>query len=198
MSEITGAGNSFGGRSDKVSKEGNKSWLVWCSVRYMVGVMSKINIFYIPKYNYNLTHETTKHRIIGDITTSERRISPIEQKVIAISAEPYHGRCEMDSHADTTVAGKNCSVLRFINRSCDVAPFSDNVTLMRDIPIVTAVTRYTSANGRNYILVFNEDLYIPDMKHALINPNQCQHFGADVQYIPYRDKETMVINSPDE
>ena len=35
ISEITGAGYSFGGISDRVSKKGNKSLLVWCSVIYI-------------------------------------------------------------------------------------------------------------------------------------------------------------------
>ena len=35
----------------------------------------------------------------------------------------------MDSHADTTVAGKNCAVLQYTDRSCDVSPFSDKAQL---------------------------------------------------------------------
>ena len=69
---------------------------------------------------------------------------------------------------------------------------------MKDIPIVSAATGYTSVNGRNYILVFNEALYISDMEHTLINPNQCRHFGADVQDNPYHDNEPMAITRPDE
>ena len=164
----------------------------------MLGVMCKIKICYNPKYNHNQMHETTTYRVIGDITTSERRISSTKRKLSASSREQYHGRCEMDSHADTTVAGKNCAVLRYTDRSCDVAPFSDKYTPMKDIPIVLAATGYTSANGRNYILVFNEALYIQDMEHTLINPNQCRHFGADVQDNPYHDNEPMAITSPDE
>ena len=110
----------------------------------MSGVMCKINFFYNPKYNHNQMHETTIYRVIGDITTSERWISSTERKVSAISREPYHGRCEMDSYADTTVAGKNCAVLRYTDRSCAVAPFSDKYTSMKDIPIVSAATGYTS------------------------------------------------------
>ena len=56
--------------------------------------MCKINICYNPKYNHNQMHDTKIYRVIGDITTSERRISSTERKVTAISREPYHGRCK--------------------------------------------------------------------------------------------------------
>ena len=49
-------------------------------------------------------------------------------------------------------------------------------TPMKDVPNVSAATGYASSNGRSYILVFNEALYMKDMKHTLTNPNQCHHF----------------------
>ena len=51
-------------------------------------------------------------------------------------------------------------------------------TPMKDLPTVSATTRFTSANGRIYILVFDQALYMKDMEHTLINPNQWQNFGA--------------------
>ena len=68
---------------------------------------------------------------------------------------------------------------------------------MKDIPIVSAATGFTSEKGRNYILVFHEALYMPDMRHTLINPNQCWHFGAKVQDNPYHENWPMSIESPD-
>ena len=56
---------------------------------------------------------------------------------------------KLDSHADTTVAGKNCVILRYTDRRCDVAPFSDKYTPTKDVLIVSGATGYTSANGRN-------------------------------------------------
>ena len=100
-------------------------------------------------------------RILSDITTSKRRISQT-QRVVNTNKEDtsFHGRSKLDIHADTTVAGKNCIILRYTDRSCGVAPFSDKYTQMKDVPIVSEATGYTSANGRNYIYVFNEALYI--------------------------------------
>ena len=54
-----------------------------------------------------------------------------------------------------------------------------------------------AANVRNYILVFNEALYIKEMQHTLINPNQCQHFGAEIQDNPYNADKPMDISGRD-
>ena len=100
-------------------------------------------------------------KILSDMKTSERRISQT-QTVVSYNKEdtPFHGSSELDSHSDTTVAENNCVVLCYTDRSCGVAPFSNKYTPMKDVPIVLAATGYTSANGRNYILVLNEAFYI--------------------------------------
>ena len=79
--------------------------------------------------------------ILSDITMSERRISHT-QRVISANKEdtPFRLRSELDSHADTTVAGKYYVTLRYIYISCDVAPFSDKYTPIKDVPIVSAAT----------------------------------------------------------
>ena len=134
--------------------------------------------------------------VVSDIKISERRVSSTIQTVSASKGKPgVHGRFEMNSHADTTVSGRNCDILKYTDRSCDVAPFLENYTPMEDVPIVLAATGYTYANGLNYILVFHEALDIPDMKHILINPNQCRHFGSEIQDNLYHPTETMSIAS---
>ena len=157
----------------------------------------KFNIFTNP-YTHNKTHETNKGRNTSDIQTSERKISSTKSTISKIVGEPFNGRCELDSHAYTTVSGKNCAVIQYTDRSCDVSPFSEKYTPMKDIPIVSAATGFTSANGRNYILVFPEALYMPNMRHTLINPNQCQHFGAKVQENPYHENCRCQLRVPTE
>ena len=85
-------------------------------------------------------------RILSDIKTSERQISQT-QRVVNNNKEdtPFHGRSELDSHADTTVAGKNCVILLYTDRSCDVAPLYDKYPPMKDVPIVSVATGYMSA-----------------------------------------------------
>ena len=74
---------------------------------------------------------------------------------------PYMERCELDSHADTVCAGRNCRLL-----SC--TPYRP----LLDVPVATVATAITSSEGVVYILIFNEVLYFGDsMDHTLINPN---------------------------
>ena len=90
------------------------------------------------------------------------------------------------------MAGRNCTVLNFSERICDVMPYSDTYQPIVDIPIVQAVTGYTSPDGSQYILVFNEAIYMPDMDHSLLNPNQLRHFGLDVEDNPYCGRQMMI------
>ena len=108
----------------------------------------------------------------------------------------YSGRMELDSHAYTAVAGRNCTAMHYTERSCDVAPFSDTYEPMTNIPIITAATGFTSTTRRQYILVFNGALYIKDMDHTLIIPNQLRHFDTEVQDNPYHATDPMIITSP--
>ena len=158
--------------------------------------MFKLNV-YANLYTHNNTHKTNNFCKTSYIQTLERKISSTKRTIRKIVGEHFHGRCELDSHAGTTIAGKNCKIINYTNRSCDVAPFSGKDTPMKDILIVSAATGFTSENGRNYILVFHEALYMPDMRHALINPNQCQQFGSKVQHNPYHEELLMSIESPD-
>ena len=122
-------------------------------------------------------------------STSTRHVSSINEAI------GFVGNTEADSHADTFVAGKNCVILSYTDRTCDVQPYSDNYAPVKNVPIVTAATGHTSANGMNYILVFPESLSMPTLDHSLFNPNQLRHFGTQVQDNPYCN-EPMSITSP--
>ena len=104
----------------------------------------------------------------------------------------FDGRVECNTHADTFVAGHNCSLLGFTERVCDVMLYADNYKPKKGIPIVKAGTGYTAANGSRFILVFNKALWMPDMEHSLMNPNQLCHFGIEVQDNLYH-QDPMVI-----
>ena len=97
----------------------------------------------------------------------------------------YASTVEIDSHADTFVAGRNCVPLNYTDRTCDVQPYSDDYAPVTNVPIITAATGYTSAAGHQYILVFPEAIYMPTLAHSLCNPNQLRHFGTKVQDNPY-------------
>ena len=152
-------------------------------------------------YKSKITHEKITHptvRQVYDVKSCHRRVSTIKKKDQEDESMEYLGRCELDSHADTTVAGNNCLIMKYTDRSCDVAPFSAKYTPMKDVPIVSAATGYTSTNGRNYILILNEAIYMGDMDHTLINPNQCRHHGVDIQDNPYDSGDPMTISTDDQ
>ena len=100
---------------------------------------------------------------ISRVKTLNQRISRINQQ--SSSNGVYDGRIELDSHADTFVAGRNCLVMHYTERVCDVMPYSDEYDPKNNIPIVQVATGYTTVCGRRYILIFNEALYITELEH---------------------------------
>ena len=157
--------------------------------------MFKLNVCTNP-YTHNKTHDTNKGQNTSGIQTSERKISSTKRTISKIVGETFHRRCKIDSHIDTTAAGKKYTIIKYTDRSRDVAPFSEKYTPMKDIPIVSAATGFTSANGRNYILVFHEAFYMTNMRHTLINLNQCQNFREKLQDNPYHEDCPMSIEIP--
>ena len=109
----------------------------------------------------------------------------------------FDGRVECDTHADTFVARRNCLLMQYSERVCDVMPYSDDYKPKTGIPIVQVATVYTAANGQRTILIFNEALWMPEMENLLMNPNQLRHFGVEVQDNPYHPNP-MVIQKDDE
>ena len=103
---------------------------------------------------------------------------------------------ELDSHADTVVLGRNCVVMNYTNRACNVMPYTDSYEPIKDVPVVQGATGYTNPKtGQSYILVFNEALWMGDhMDHSLLNPNQLRHYGTIVQDNPYDTVQTHIAN----
>ena len=68
------------------------------------------------------------------------------------------GQCELDSHADTTVAGSNMIFLDDMNDATptvEVSPFSDSYKPIKGVPVGTCATAYDCpTTGRVYILLF--------------------------------------------
>jgi hypothetical protein len=109
-----------------------------------------------------------------------------------------YGRMELDSHADTVVLGRNCVILSYTGRECDVSPYTDVYDAIKEVPIVTGATAWTSqVTGETCILVFHEALWMGDtMDHSLLNPNQMRHYGINVHDNPYGDVQ-MHLESED-
>ena len=150
-------------------------------------------LFNLPFATDTTFHEATTHHIC-QLTSSTRRAAAA-YTATARSKVPVHGRCELDSHADTTVAGSNCTVLHYTGKVCDVSPYRDDYDPVSNVPIVTAATAWQSPHsGKVYILVFNECLWMGDsMDTTLVNPNQLRYYGTEVQDNPASQLPLSII-----
>ena len=95
-------------------------------------------------------------------------------------------RCELDTHADTCVAGPNFQLDEYTGDFCDVTPYSTDYQPLTNIPIVNASTAFTDATtGDTLILRFHQVLwYGSRLTMSLINPNQIRHSGLMVSDDP--------------
>lgn len=106
------------------------------------------------------------------------------------STEPddgVEGRMELDTPADTCVAGSNTVVLDLTGKVASVSPFCDSeFKALEDVPIATVANAYDCAvTGKTYVLIFYEALYFGDrMKHSLLCPNQLRANGLTVHDCP--------------
>ena len=97
------------------------------------------------------------------------------------------GRMELDTHANTCVAGANTVVLDLTGKTVSVAPFCEaEFDAMQDVPIATVATAYDCpVTGRTYVLVINKAIYLGDkMEHTLLCPNQLRANGLRVNDCP--------------
>jgi len=94
--------------------------------------------------------------------------------------------CELDSHADTSVAGPNFAVIEYTNQVCNVLPFSKHYANWENVPIVKTATAYDDENtGTTYILILGQALYFGDeVKTSLLCPNKMRSNGVIVDVIP--------------
>ncbi len=118
---------------------------------------------------------SNRHRAVKALDSRERGFDP-----------GFVANCELDSHADTCVAGPNFRIDEFTGEHCDVAPYSSEYSPIKNVPIVNASTAYTNEeSGETVVLRFNQVLwYGKKLSMSLINPNQIRHFGLTVSDDP--------------
>jgi len=95
-------------------------------------------------------------------------------------------RTELDSHADTCVAGCNTLLVSDEGRQVTVHPYSGEYKPIQGVPIATVATMWVHPqNGQPYILIINEALYFGDrVDVTLLNPNQLRANGILVEDVP--------------
>jgi hypothetical protein len=96
-------------------------------------------------------------------------------------------RMELDTHAETCVAGSNTVVLDLTGKVASVSSFCDSeFQALEDVPIATVATAFDCAvTGKTHVLIFSEAHYFGDrIKHSLLCPNQLRANGLTVHDCP--------------
>ena len=95
-------------------------------------------------------------------------------------------RTELDSHADTCVAGCNTLLLSDQGHQVTIHTYSGEYKPIQDVSIATVATMWIHPkNGQPYILIINEALYFGDrVDVTLLNPNQLRANGVIVEDVP--------------
>jgi hypothetical protein len=130
-----------------------------------------------------------RHRNVSTLTSASRHraISAVGARIVFDSEAGTIACCEMDSHADTCVAGPNFVFDEYTpGENCDVTPYSNEYQPIMGVPIVNASTAYTNPEtGETVILRFNQVLwYGKKLDMSLINPNQIRYNGLVVSEDP--------------
>ena len=108
----------------------------------------------------------------------------MEAKIEDINSE---GRLELDTHADTCVAGANTVSLDLTGNHLSVTPFCEvEYESITEIPIATVATAYDCPDmGRVWVLIINKALYFGSkMANTLLCPNQLQQYGLVIEDCP--------------
>lgn len=86
---------------------------------------------------------------------------------------------ELDSHANMVVLGQNAFVFESTGRTCNVWPFTSDLDIVSNVPIVDGAIAYDCPQAsQTYILISRNALYVPMMDNNLISPFIMRHGGV--------------------
>jgi hypothetical protein len=139
------------------------------------------------KYSFTLVTKMSS-TIPNAVLHTTRRIVNLRRFVCANkrTTQVSSNRCELDSHADTCVAGSNTLLVAHDDCTVSVHPYSGEYAPINDVKIGTVATLWIDPQtGRSYILIIHEALYFGDrLPETLINPNQLRAHGLKVDDVP--------------
>jgi hypothetical protein len=95
-------------------------------------------------------------------------------------------RLGTDSHADVSCLGKHARITEtFQGRSCNVQPFHDSYSPMKNVNTINASFAHDTNDGKTYIIEVNQALDFTDsMEHSLLCTNQARIHGVIVDDVP--------------
>jgi hypothetical protein len=109
-----------------------------------------------------------------------------DDDVIDMDDESTSSRTELDSHANMVVVGNTCLVvIEWSGQTAIVNPFTPNYKALPEVPIVDAVVMYECPiSGKEYILLVQNALHVPEMEQNLIPPFVMREAGIVVNDTP--------------
>ena len=107
--------------------------------------------------------------------------------VATVDVGALEGQSELDSHADTCIVGSSSLVFHDYGRRVNIQGYDPNLGIQRDLPIVSAALAYdsvTEAGHETVLLIVNQAIYLPQLKHNLLCPNQMRANDVIVDECP--------------
>ena len=106
------------------------------------------------------------------VTRIERKMKDTIVSTLGKQSKVSFSSSELDSHADTCVAGANTVLLEDTGQRVKVSPFSEEYKPICNVPIGSCGTAYDLPTGETLLLVIHEAIYFGDqMSHSLLCPN---------------------------
>ena len=92
------------------------------------------------------------------------------------------------------VVGKHAYIIAKTSKKVDVSPFTHDYKPLT-VPLVDAMVRYDNPyNGKSYILVLRNALYVPSMDNNLIPPFMLREMGVTMNDVPKIHKEDPTVD----
>jgi hypothetical protein len=132
----------------------------------------------------------SRQRTSTCVTSGRRVVAQVRQRKVHKAQKRHkeivHSTCELDSQADTCVAGPNCILLEYTDQVVNISAYSEQLETMENIPIDTTATALDDPKtGITTILVIGQALYMGDkVKSTFLCPNQLRANGLVVDNIP--------------
>ena len=101
---------------------------------------------------------------------------------------------ELDSHMNMPVVEKHAYIIAKTGKKVDVSPFTPDYQPLT-VPLVDAMARYDNPhNGKSYILVLWNALYVLSMDNNLIPPFMLREMGVTMNDVPKIHKEDPTVD----
>ena len=101
---------------------------------------------------------------------------------------------KLDSHANMPVVGKHAYIIAKTGKKVNISPFTPDYQPLT-VPLVDAAGRYDNPyNGKPYILVLQNALYVPTMENNLIPPFMLREMGVTMNDVPKIHKEDPTVD----